>query len=61
VKRLVYLNQQLDGGSLALRQYASCLTETQLNAFANQDVARNHPLNCAKLNAKPFPYFDGGK
>ena len=25
-----------------------------------QDVARFHPLNCAKINAKPYPYFDAG-
>lgn len=28
--------------------------------LANSDVASNHPLNCAKMNAKPYPYFDGG-
>ena len=60
VMRLAYLNQQQDGGSLALRGNADCLTPTQLNAIANQDTADNHPLNCAKLNAKPYPYFDGG-
>lgn len=58
--RLAYLNQQSDSGSLVLRQGRNCLTQTQLNAIANQDVADFHPLNCAKLNAKPYPYFDGG-
>jgi hypothetical protein len=58
--RLAYLNQQSDLGSLTLRQGKRCLTQTQLDAILNQDVADFHPLNCAKLNAKPYPYFDGG-
>jgi hypothetical protein len=58
--RLAYLNQQLDGGSLVLRAGNKCLTQTQLDAIADQDTARTHPLNCAKMNAKPFPYFNGG-
>ena len=60
IMRLAYLNQQLDGGALVLRAGDKCLTQTQLNAMSDQDTARNHPLNCAKLNAKPYPYFDGG-
>jgi hypothetical protein len=60
VMRLAYLNQQQDHGSLLLRDDYKCLTQTQLDAYANQDTAYNHPLNCAKMNAKPFPYFDGG-
>jgi hypothetical protein len=32
----------------------------ELDAFNDQDTARNHPLNCAALSAKPYPYFDGG-
>lgn len=60
IMRLAYLNQQMDGGALVLRAGDKCLTEAQLNAIQNQDVAQNHPLNCAKLNAKPYPYFDGG-
>jgi hypothetical protein len=31
-----------------------------LDAIKNKNERENHPLNCAKLNAKPFPYFDGG-
>jgi hypothetical protein len=58
--RLAYLNQQSDSGSLILRQGKTCLTQTELDAISNQDVADFHPLNCAKLNAKPYPYFDGG-
>ena len=58
--RLAYLNQQSDVGSLQLRQGKNCLTETELNQQTNEDVADFHPLNCAKMNAKPFPYFDGG-
>jgi hypothetical protein len=58
--RLAYLNQQSDLGSLTLRASKKCLNQTELDAIANQDVADFHPLNCAKLNAKPHPYFDGG-
>ncbi len=58
--RLAYLNQQSDQGSLTLRANKKCLTTDQLNAILNQDVADFHPLNCAKLNAKPYSYFDGG-
>lgn len=60
IMRLAYLNQQLDGGALVLRAGDKCLTEAELNAIQNKEVAQNHPLNCAKLNAKPYPYFDGG-
>lgn len=60
IMRLAYLNQQSDSGSLVLRGGKKCLTATELNAINNQDVADFHPLNCAKLNAKPYPYFDGG-
>lgn len=58
--RLAYLNQQSDGGSLSLRRDKSCLSETELDAIKNKNERENHPLNCAKLNAKPYPYFDGG-
>eukprot|EP00981_Chlorochromonas_danica_P006129 scaffold1290_cov248-Ochromonas_danica.AAC.14 len=58
--RLAYLNQQSDLGSLTLRANNLCLTQSELDAYSNQDVADYHPLNCAKLNAKPHPYFDGG-
>ena len=58
--RLAYLNQQSDSGSLVLRAGKPCLTQSQLDAIRNEDVADNHPLNCAKMNAKPYPYFDGG-
>lgn len=58
--RLAYLNQQEDGGSLILRANKPCLTQTELDNIQNQDTARSHPLNCAKMNAKPYPYFDGG-
>jgi hypothetical protein len=60
VMRLAYLNQQSDSGSLLLRQGRHCLTSTELDAYLNQDQADFHPLNCAKLNAKPYTYFDGG-
>lgn len=60
IMRLAYLNQQSDGGALILRDGLECLTEEELDLISNKDVAENHPLNCAKLNAKPFPYFDGG-
>lgn len=60
VMRLAYLNQQSDVGSLILRGGMKCLTPEELDAISNQDVADFHPLNCAKMNAKPYPYFDGG-
>ena len=58
--RLAYLNQQLDMGSLVLRQFKQCLTQAQLSAINSEDVADYHPLNCAKMNAKPYAYFDAG-
>ncbi len=62
VRRVGYLNQQRDSGSLVLRAGRPCLTQAELDEIAkiNRDVAEFHPLNCAKMNAKPFPYFDGG-
>lgn len=60
IMRLAYLNQQSDIGSLTLRAAKNCLTSEELDAIPNQDVADFHPLNCAKLNAKPYSYFDGG-
>ena len=62
IMRLGYLNQQRDSGSLVLRAGKPCLTQTEIDAIAkiNRDTANNHPLNCAKMNAKPYPYFDGG-
>ena len=60
IMRLGYLNQQLDGGSLVLRAGKQCLTQAEIDAITNRNTAEHHPLNCAKINAKPFPYFDGG-
>merc|ERR1719502_990380 len=60
VVRLSYLNQQSDKGSLSLRRGADCLTEEELDNINNMQERENHPLNCAKMNAKPYPYFDGG-
>lgn len=60
IMRLAYLNQQSDVGSLVLRGGRNCLTQDELDAINNEDVADFHPLNCAKMNAKPYPYFDGG-
>jgi len=60
IQRLSYLNQQSDGGSLTLRRGLDCLTEQELDEIKNKNERENHPLNCAKLNAKPYPYFDGG-
>ena len=59
---MAYLNQQRDGGSLVLRAGKSCLTQTEIETLAktNNNIAEYHPLNCAKMNAKPYPYFDGG-
>jgi hypothetical protein len=58
--RLAYLNQQRDGLGITLRNGDLCLTQAELDAMPNQDEAQNHPLNCAKMNAKTHPYFDGG-
>lgn len=60
ISRLAFLNQQSDSASLVLRQGKECLTEDELNAINNQNERDTHPLNCAKMNAKPYPYFDGG-
>jgi len=60
VRRLAFLNQQSDGGSLELRQNRPCLTEADLDGVSSKAERENHPLNCAKLNAKPYPYFDAG-
>jgi hypothetical protein len=58
--RLAHLDQFYDLASIVLRNDQQCLTEEELNAILNSDERENHPLNCAKINAKPFPYFDGG-
>lgn len=60
VMRLAYLNQQSDLGSLGLRRGRPCLTQTELDQIQNEQERQNHPLNCAKMNAKPYPYFDAG-
>lgn len=60
IMRLAYLNQQSDSGSLVLRQGMKCLTQDELNLIAQEETADNHPLNCAKINAKPYPYYDAG-
>ena len=60
VRRLAHLNQQRDGLSLTLRQGKECLSEQALELIRNTNERETHPLNCAKLNAKPFPYFDAG-
>ena len=58
--RLAYLNQQSDLGSLGLRRGRPCLTQDELDDIDNKQQRENHPLNCAKMNAKPYPYFDAG-
>lgn len=60
VRRLAFLNQDSDGLALSLRDNLDCLTEDELDAIDDKNERENHPLNCAKLNAKPFPYFDAG-
>ena len=39
-----------------------CLSKAALlkAANGNERVRQNHIGNCAKLNAAPHPYFDGG-
>jgi hypothetical protein len=57
--RLSYLNQQKDLGALVMRQGMECLTEAELDELP-LETAQNHPRNCAKINSKPWPYFDAG-
>lgn len=60
IMRLAYLNQQSDLGSLSLRRGLPCLNQYELDQITDEQQRQNHPLNCAKMNAKPYPYFDGG-
>jgi hypothetical protein len=60
VMRLAYLNQESDLGSLGLRRGRPCLNQYELDQIPDMITRETHPLNCAKLNAKPYPYFDGG-
>jgi len=53
---LAFLNQEDDVAALGV----TCLTEDELENINNQNERENHPRNCAKLNAKRHPYFDGG-
>jgi len=45
---------------LQLRRGAGCLSTEELDDISNKNERENHSRNCAKLNAKPYPYFDGG-
>ena len=58
--RLAYLDQNTDYGSRVLRNNEECFTQERLDNIKNSDTRENHPLNCAKMNAKFHPYFDGG-
>jgi hypothetical protein len=58
--RLCFLDQEDDQGALFLRSQKHCLTSQELDAITDKNSREQHPLNCAKLNAKPYPYFDGG-
>jgi hypothetical protein len=58
--RLCFLDQEDDKGALYLRNQMDCLTEDELDAITDKNTREQHPLNCAKLNAKPYPYLDGG-
>merc|ERR550537_1819461 len=60
VRRLAYLNQQSDGGSLNLRRGQACKTQEELEQISDRQTRETHALNCAKLNAKPYPYFNAG-
>ena len=60
MRRLAYLDQQQDAGGLQLRDGLACLTEEELDAISSKNQRENHPRNCAKLNARPHPYFDAG-
>jgi hypothetical protein len=54
--KMAFLGQKEE---LAARS-ARCLTEDELDAIRNKNARENHPQNCAKINAKFNPYFDGG-
>jgi hypothetical protein len=60
ILRLAFLGQHTDAGSLIKRNEKKCLTKNELDLILNSAERENHPLNCAKINAKPHPYFDGG-
>jgi len=59
IARLAYLNQQSDQGSLELRRGLACLTQAELDGIENKQERETHPLNCAKLNAKPCELGEG--
>jgi len=56
VKSMALLDQELDLAGSGKQ----CLTQEDLDGFTNVNERETHPHNCAKINAKDHPYFDGG-
>merc|ERR1712110_336769 len=56
VKSMALLDQELD---LAARGEA-CLSQEDLEEIDNDNERETNPNNCAKINGKDHPYFDGG-
>lgn len=56
VKSMALLDQEQD----LARNGEQCLTQEELENIGNDNERETHPNNCAKINAKDHPYFDGG-
>uniref|UniRef100_A0A7S1XLR7 Uncharacterized protein n=1 Tax=Phaeomonas parva TaxID=124430 RepID=A0A7S1XLR7_9STRA len=59
---LLFLRQGVNGeqGAQAFNGGSDCLTQDQLDDINGENNRNNHPQNCAKLNMKATPFFDGG-
>jgi len=56
IKTMALLDQEYD---LSLKG-ESCLSQEDLEAINNDNERETNPNNCAKINGKAHPYFDGG-
>jgi len=56
IKTMALLDQELDLAGSG----EQCLTQEDLEDINNDNERETHPNNCAKINAKDHPYFDGG-
>lgn len=56
IKSMALLDQEKDLATSGDR----CLTQEDLQEIGNDNERETHPNNCAKINAKDHPYFDGG-
>ena len=59
---LVFLRQGAQGaqGLQTFNGARDCLSQQELDSINNKNARENHPRNCAKLNMRAAPYFDGG-